>query len=39
MDSEPNIRNKLTQSKLTAVFLIQCLQAIGVRSLAISLED
>lgn len=33
MDSEPNIRNKLSRGKFTAVFLIQCLQAIGVSSL------
>ncbi len=29
MDSEPNIRNKLARGKFTAVFLIQCLEAIG----------
>ena len=29
MDSEPNIRNKLSRGKFTAVFLIQCLEAIG----------
>ena len=33
MDSEPNIRNKLSRGKFTAVFLIQCLEAIGVDSL------
>lgn len=33
MDSEPNIRNKISRGKFTAVFLIQCLQAIGVSSL------
>lgn len=32
-DSEPNIRNKLSRGKFTAVFLIQCLSAIGVREL------
>jgi len=31
MDSEPNIRNKISRGKFTAVFLIQCLQAIGVQ--------
>lgn len=36
MDSEPNIRNKLSRGKFTAVFLVQCLEAIGVRSLALS---
>jgi microsomal dipeptidase-like Zn-dependent dipeptidase len=29
VDSEPNIRNKLSRGKFTAVFLIQCLEAIG----------
>ena len=33
MDSEPNIRNKLARGKFTAVFLIQCLEAIGTSSL------
>ncbi|WP_022687653.1 DUF6471 domain-containing protein [Sphingomonas phyllosphaerae] len=28
-DSEPNIRNKLSRGKFTAVFLFQCLEAIG----------
>ena len=29
-DSEPNIRNKISRGKFTAVFLVQCLSAIGV---------
>jgi 1,4-alpha-glucan branching enzyme len=33
MDSEPNIRNKLSRGKFTAVFLIQCLEAIGASTL------
>ena len=33
MDSEPNIRNKLSRGKFTAVFFIQCLEAIGASSL------
>jgi hypothetical protein len=33
MDSEPNIRNKLSRGKFTAVFLIQCLEAIGTNSI------
>ncbi len=33
VDSEPNIRNKLSRGKFTAVFLLQCLQAIGATSL------
>ncbi len=28
-DSEPNIRNKMSRGKFTAVFLVQCLEAIG----------
>ena len=31
MDSEPNIRNKLSRGKFTAVFMIQCLEAIGAK--------
>ena len=33
VDSEPNIRNKLARGKFTAVFLIQCLEAVGSTSL------
>lgn len=29
MDSEPNIRNKISRGKFTAVFFVQCLAAIG----------
>ena len=36
VDSEPNIRNKLGRGKFTAVFLIQCLEAIGSKSLRLS---
>ena len=36
MDSEPNIRNKLSRGKFIAVFLIQCLEAIGASSLRLS---
>lgn len=32
VDNEPNIRNKLARGKFTAVFLIQCLEAIGASS-------
>ena len=35
-DTEPNIRNKLARGKFTAVFLIQCLEAIGASSLRLS---
>ena len=37
-ETEPNIRNKLARGKLTAVFLIQCLQAVGCQVVRIS-ED
>ncbi|MEZ5695387.1 MAG: DUF6471 domain-containing protein [Sphingomonadaceae bacterium] len=33
MDSEPNIRNKISRGKFTAVFLVQCLTAIGVNEI------
>lgn len=36
VDSEPNIRNKLARGKFTAVFLIQCLEAIGSTSLRLA---
>ncbi|WP_031294409.1 DUF6471 domain-containing protein [Sphingobium ummariense] len=35
MDSEPNIRNKLSRGKFTAVFLVQCLEAIGANVVSI----
>jgi hypothetical protein len=34
-ETEPNIRNKLARGKFTAVFLIQCLSAIGCQTLRI----
>lgn len=36
MDSEPNIRNKISRGKFTAVFLLQCLEAIGCSSLRLA---
>ncbi|MEL7685536.1 DUF6471 domain-containing protein [Citromicrobium bathyomarinum] len=36
MDSEPNIRNKISRGKFTAVFFLQCLTAIGVDSIRLS---
>lgn len=36
IDSEPNIRNKLSRGKFTAVFLIQCLESIGCSSLRLA---
>ena len=35
MDSEWKIRNKISRGKFTAVFLIQCLEALGVERLAV----
>ena len=32
-ETEPNIRNKLARGKFTAVFLLQCLDAIGTTDL------
>lgn len=36
MDSEPNVRNKLSRGKFTAVFLLQCLEAAGATSLRLA---
>jgi hypothetical protein len=33
MDTEPNVRNKISRGKFTAVFLIQCLEAIGAQEI------
>nr|WP_294816555.1 DUF6471 domain-containing protein [uncultured Sphingomonas sp.] len=35
-DLESNIRNKISRGKFTAVFLLQCLEAIGAQSLRLS---
>lgn len=35
-ETEPNIRNKLARGKFTAVFFVQCLEAIGASSLRLS---
>jgi Domain of unknown function (DUF6471) len=35
-ETEPNIRNKLARGKFTAVFLVQCLEAVGCSSLRLS---
>ena len=37
-DTEPNIRNTLARGTFTAVFFIQCLEAVGCQTLRIS-ED
>jgi hypothetical protein len=37
-DSSVNIRNRVARGKFTATFLVQCLTAMGVRSLRLS-ED
>lgn len=36
MDSEPNIRNKIARGKFTAVFFLQCMEAIGAHSVRLS---
>ena len=36
IDSEPNIRNKLARGKFTAVFFLQCLEAIGTVTLRLA---
>jgi Domain of unknown function (DUF6471) len=36
VDSELNIKNKISRGGFTAVFLVQCLEAIGCRSLQLS---
>lgn len=33
MDSEPNVRNKVSSGKITAACLVQCLEVIGSSSL------
>ncbi len=35
-ESEPNIRNKLSRGKFTAVFFLQCLSAIGTKALTVA---
>jgi hypothetical protein len=35
IESEPNVRNKLSRGKFTAVFLLQCLHVIGAERLVI----
>jgi len=35
-DSSVNIRNKVARGKFTALFLVQCLEAMGCRSLRLS---
>lgn len=32
-ESEPNIRNKLARGKFSAVFMVQCLKAIGAQTI------
>lgn len=34
-ESEPNIRNKMSRGKFSAVFMIQCLEAIGTSQMRI----
>ncbi len=32
-DTEPNVRNKLARGKFTAVFMLQCLEAVGAKDI------
>lgn len=32
-ETEPNLRNKLARGKFTAVFMVQCLEAIGAETI------
>jgi len=36
-ESEPNLRNKLSRGKFTAVFMLQCLSAIGCDKLLVEI--
>jgi hypothetical protein len=36
VDSEPNVRNKLSRGKFTMVFALQALEAVGVKSIVLS---
>ncbi|MGI4877079.1 MAG: DUF6471 domain-containing protein [Janthinobacterium lividum] len=38
MDSEAHIRNKLARGNFTAVFLIQCLKAIGASMMRLQVD-
>ena len=38
-EAEPNIRNKLARGKFTAVFLLQCLEALGAKELRLNYGD
>lgn len=38
-ESEPNIRNKMARGKFTAVFMLQCLEAIGAKDLRLDYGD
>lgn len=37
-ETEPNIRNKLARGKFTAVFMLQCLDAVGCQTVRLT-ED
>ncbi len=38
-DTEPNIRNKIARGGFTAVFFVQCLEAIGCHTLHLERAD
>ena len=35
-EKEVNVRNKLSRGKFTAAFMLQCLEAIGLKTLSLS---
>ncbi|RXF67114.1 DUF6471 domain-containing protein [Hansschlegelia zhihuaiae] len=35
-ETEPNVRNKLARGKFTAVFMLQCLTAVGAEHITVS---
>ena len=38
-DSPVNLRNKVARGKFTAVFMLQCLEAVGCKSMRLDLDD
>jgi hypothetical protein len=38
-DTAVNLRNKVARGRFSAVFLVQCLEAMGARSLRLGTED
>ena len=38
-DSPVNLRNKVARGKFTAIFMLQCLEAVGCKSMRLDLDD